>query len=405
MAYPYADRYLAQFPKDKMEQLSSFVAFVTGAFGAVLALFTLFDSELFLGFEITPGKSVLFYLGVLGVIYKAARSSSPQDDLVLDPRYALTQVIECTRYEPTSWKGRLHSDEVRNEFSALYQLKVVIFAEEILSMIITPFILMTRLPQCSERIVDFFREFTVHVDGLGNVCSFAVFDFKRGGENAPANRAGDREDSGLRDDYYTAKDNKMLASYYGFLDNYATPGRGQYNGRMQTKGNFHPPPVFPSAFAGMSSHNQATEMAGRSNSRGPAGRQQVHRRTPRHMPTTGRVSPINSILLDPHHQPTISGTRNSPRQIAQSKYRTSLHPLADPDELDETELPGPAQHPSKVIEEDSSFGDSWRTTQAAQNEDDNEEEAATEGNRGGVLGLLYQFQKAQTEGRAVGVGI
>lgn len=401
MAYPYADRYLAQFPKDKTEQASSFVAFVAGAFAAVLALFTIFDSELFLGFEITPGKNVIFYLGVLGVIYRVARSSSPQDDLVLDPRYALTQVIECIRYEPASWKNRLHSDEVRNEFSSLYQVKVVIFAEEILSMIITPFILMFRLPHCSERIVDFFREFTVHVDGLGHVCSFAVFDFKRGGESAPVNRTGDREDSGLREDYYTAKDNKMLASYYGFLDNYAPPGRGQNYGRVQARTQFHPPPVFPNAFTGMSSH--AADAGGRSNSRGPAGRQPTQRRTPRHMASVGRASPINSILLDPHHQPSMSALRNSPRQTAQSKYRTPLQPVSDPDELDEAE-PGPGQNPNRVIEEDSSFGDSWRTTRLAQTEDENEEEAPDD-NRGGVLGLLYQFQKAQTEGRGVGVGI
>ena len=58
----------------------------------------------------------------------------------------------------------------------------MVFVEEVLSVLITPFILWFSLPNSSERIVDFFREFTVHVDGIGYVCSFAVFDFKRHGK-------------------------------------------------------------------------------------------------------------------------------------------------------------------------------------------------------------------------------
>lgn len=58
----------------------------------------------------------------------------------------------------------------------------MIFLEEILSVLTTPFVLWFSLPNSSERIVDFLREFTVHVDGIGYVCSFAVFDFKRHGK-------------------------------------------------------------------------------------------------------------------------------------------------------------------------------------------------------------------------------
>jgi len=63
----------------------------------------------------------------------------------------------------------------------MFELKVVLILQNILSVIFIPFILWLSLPDCSEQIVDFFREFTVHVDGVGYVCSFAVFDFKRHG--------------------------------------------------------------------------------------------------------------------------------------------------------------------------------------------------------------------------------
>ncbi|KAI4611732.1 autophagy protein atg9 [Alternaria metachromatica] len=395
MAYPYANLYLAQFPKDKTEQVSSFVAFIAGAFAFVLVVFTLMDSELFLNFEITPGKTAIFWIGILSTIYRVARGSSPQDDQVADPSYYLQHVIYHTRYEPESWRDRLHTDEVRAEFAQLYQPKIVIFAEEILSMIITPFLLMFRLPACSERIVDFFREFSIVVDGLGVTCSYSMFPSTkttRNANNIPANgAAAPREDPDLREDYFMAKDNKMMASYYGFLDTYQNPGRG-YNGRLQGRSQFHPPPQFPNTFGSMSQTAQPVEMGARGTSRGPTGRQNLQQRTPRHR-TGARDEPMNSVLLDPHHQPSSASIlRGSPRQAPNNRYRTPLQAVPD--------APGPS---NTRIEEESTLGDSWRTSRLAQDDDDEEE--APGNNRGGVLQLLQQFSRAQAEGRGAGVGV
>jgi autophagy-related protein 9 len=60
----------------------------------------------------------------------------------------------------------------------MFQLKIQVFFTELLSVLLTPWILFFSLPPCSATIIDFFREFTVHVDGIGYVCSFAVFDFQ-----------------------------------------------------------------------------------------------------------------------------------------------------------------------------------------------------------------------------------
>ena len=72
-----------------------------------------------------------------------------------------------------------------------------------MSVLTTPFVLWFALPNCSDKIVDFFREFTVHVDGIGYVCSFAVFDFKRPGKVtaplAPIPRCRHKSDSGDQD--------------------------------------------------------------------------------------------------------------------------------------------------------------------------------------------------------------
>lgn len=400
MAQPYANTYLDQFPKDKMEQLSSFVAFVAGAFTLVLVGLTLLDSEQFLTFEVTSGTTAIFWIGTFGAIYRIARGGSTQENQVADPAFYLGHVEHFTHYKPESWIDRLHTDEVRAEFAKLYQPKVLIFAEEILSMVITPFLLIFRLPNCSERIVDFFREFSIVVDGVGVTCSYSMFPFNKGTQNRANNipssqpggaRAHDA-DTDVRGDYFTAKDNKMLASYYGFMDTYASPsGRGQSN-RHPGRGPFHPPPQFPNAFGNISQIALPGDlMHARGPSIGPTGRQPRHlqRRPPK---GPARDEPMSSTLLDPHHQPSAS-MRGSPRGASNGRYQSRLHSVASP-----------TGHAGTRIEEESSIGDSWRTSRLAQDDEEEEDEASSAG-RGGVLQLLQQFSKAQAEGRGAGVGV
>lgn len=424
MSYPFASRYVDQFPKDKSIQVAKFVAFITGALASILALASIIDPESFLAFEITPERTVLFYLGIFGTVWAIARGMVPEESLVFDPEFALNNVVEYTHHLPSHWHGRLHSNEVRAEFTQLYQMKVVIFLEEILSIILTPFILWISLPKCSDRIVDFFREFTIHVDGLGYVCSFAVFDFKKGGNNIT--QGDGRFNQDLREDYYATKDNKMLTSYYNFIDNY---GPNQQPGapflHSASRHSFHAPPAFPS----MMSPTLAAEMHGpvasrngrtdrqrvpnRSNvmSSTPIGQPSVHHRTPRFVPAAGHPSPMTSILLDPQHQPPSASSRAQRKPGTHSRLRMSRKPLEDPLEDEEEALAENGRHSGGDVSEsgadESNLGESWKTTRAGTRDEDGEEDVqANNQDRGpGVLGLVYQFSKAQTEGRGAGVSI
>jgi autophagy-related protein 9 len=329
MAYPYADRYLDQFPKDKTAQLAKFVVFVSGALGGVLGLISMFDTELFLGFEI-KGRTVLFWLGALGAIWKVARGAVPNDEMVQEPEAWLGHVIEYTHYYPTSWENRLNTDEVRQEFASLYKLETVMFLEEIASLFFTPWIFIFSMPNCAEQIVDFFREFTIHVDGLGHVCSFAIFDFNlRDGPKAnQPTQAGD-----LRADFYNTRDNKLSQSVLFFNETYAgVPKKGLSRPRP-----FNLPPSFP----GMGSmHNAPGPLRGS--------------RFTSMMAANGSSSPQHSVLLDSHHQP-----RNSPRQAPQTRYRSTAARQQVFDEVAE-EYGRPHRTNSRIAEEPSGVGgDPW----------------------------------------------
>lgn len=126
--------------------------------------------------------------------------------------------------------------QVHAEFGKLFALKVVIFFTELLSVLLTPFVLLFSLPPCAGAIIDFFREFTVHVDGVGYVCSFAVFDFKRhgnlkagdnplsppadegrlGGPAPIATRGSGKTNDISRDRGWRSNENKMEKSFLHF---------------------------------------------------------------------------------------------------------------------------------------------------------------------------------------------
>lgn len=408
MSYPFASRYVEQFPKIKTVQTARFVAFIAGAIVSILALASIIDPELFLGFEITKDRTVLFYLGVMGTLWAVAHGAVPPDNQVFDPEYALRNVIDYTHYMPTQWKDRLHTDEVKRDFAELYQMKIVIFLEEVLSIIFTPLVLWFTLPKCSDRIIDFFREFTVHVDGLGYVCSFAVFDFKKGvGSIAPNGAANAAE--GLRDEYYSTKHGKMAASYYGFLDNYVTnpktgiPGHVPPGLNPGMRHQFHPPPAFPGLMSPTLAADMQTSRMGRATGHKSrvAGTGRIPNRTSRFPPTSAaHASPMPSMLLDPHHQPSTTGFgggKSSHVISSRSRYQTPPNIIEYPveDEEADPQKPGPISLPNETSGLDASV---WETSPARSAHQAGDEDEAV-GAGAGVLGLLYQFQKAQTDNR------
>jgi autophagy-related protein 9 len=402
MSYPFASRYLEQFPKVKMVHFARFVAFISGAIVSVLAVASLWHPESFLSFEITHERTVLFYIGVFGTLWALMNGTIPDENLVFEPEYALRNVIEYTHYMPNHWQDRLHSDEVKREFATLYQLKIMIFLEEVFSIIVTPFILWFSLPKCSDQIIDFFREFTIHVDGVGYVCSFAVFDFKKG-DGRRGMQVGANAD--IRDDYYATKHGKMAASYYGFLDNYLLNPKTGVQGHIPPgmRQQFHPPPSFPGLMSPTLAADMQTSRMGRSERR-PGNRPQPQSaRTPRFAPTGAHLSPMPSILLDPHHQPSTSGFgARSGRRNSRSRYQARHNIMEEPIE-DEDESAGgkQTQKGSSSRDPDESevggLDESRWEISPTRTSKDVEDESGPEA--GGVLGLLYQFQKAQTEGR------
>ncbi|EPS45213.1 hypothetical protein H072_799 [Dactylellina haptotyla CBS 200.50] len=379
ISYPFAVKYLEQFPKEKFVQIAKFIAFISGSFAALLAIASIFDTEL-LHFEITKDRTVLFYISLFGSITAVARGVIPEETDVFDPTYELSWVMYHTRYSPPEWKGRLHSDEVKNEFSKLYELRIVIFFWEVASILLTPFVMWFSLPKCSDRIIDFFREFTVHVDGIGYVCSFAEFDF---------NIAGPRKASTVigREEYYDSRDNKMKSSMMGFLDSYG--GRAA----SASRANFVPGYPNPMVSPVLAADNTPPSLTQRRSRNNPGVQQSQQLGT--HSIYRGQAS----ALLDRHHHPG-NPIPSHARTLRQSVYHnpnfTRQESALREEEYDERESPD-----DRYI---SNLGESFvSTTLEGENMyvDRNGESNDLQG--GGVIDLLRQFQRAHSDNHGRGV--
>lgn len=285
-----ANKYINQFPRGfLLSSIMNLINFISGAILAVLVIMGIWfedEEHRFWSFELTENKSALFYISIFGTIWAVTSNSlnattstnssenlnAGQSSFVYDPEASIRYVAQFTHYLPSSWNNKLHTAEVKNEFCDLFSLKLILIVNEILSLILTPFILWFKVLNESGSIIDFFREYSIHVDGLGYVCYFAMFNFEEKDKNMMydlnkrkkrkankttpkdhttsdiklndvgnknKNDVGDyvaseddeEEDNDLLADYY--QDDKMIKSYMYFLESYGgskKPQEVQING-------------------------------------------------------------------------------------------------------------------------------------------------------------------------------
>ena len=214
LSIEYADEYLNQFPKEFSDILLKFISYITGSIVTVLALLTIIDHENFLNFEITEGKTSLFYMSTLGAIFTVCKSAISNTDsrYLFNPEVSLKKVSHFTHFLPISWQNRYHTIEVKNQFCDLYNLKLILIFKELCSLIFLPYILYVSLPNSCDKIIDFFRDYSVHVDGIGYVCTFAMFNMNEDKDHVKS----DNEVARFNGD----ADDKMMKSYIYFMESY-----------------------------------------------------------------------------------------------------------------------------------------------------------------------------------------
>ncbi|XP_030218618.1 autophagy-related protein 9B [Gadus morhua] len=173
--YKPTSKYMNSFTAPLMSVLAKNVAFFSGSVLAVLIALTVYDED------VLTVQHILTAITVLGVVITVTRSFIPDEHMVWCPEQLLQCVLAHIHYMPDHWRGQANKGETRDEVAQLFQYKAVFILEELLSPIVTPFVLIFLLRNKSLEIIDFFRNFTVEVVGVGDICSFAQMDIRRHG--------------------------------------------------------------------------------------------------------------------------------------------------------------------------------------------------------------------------------
>ncbi|KAK1317023.1 hypothetical protein QJS10_CPA05g00944 [Acorus calamus] len=178
----HAAGYLKEFPTPIVSLTAKFISFVSGGFAAILIIIALLEESLLEGHIF--GRNLIWYAAVFGTVTAMSRMAAVTDELhVLDPIKAMSHVVEHTHYMPKKWRGRENTDSVRKVFEIFFQYTWFMLLEEMASIFLTPYLLIFVVPEHVANILRFIEEFTVHIKGVGDVCSLSAFDFERHGNS------------------------------------------------------------------------------------------------------------------------------------------------------------------------------------------------------------------------------
>uniref|UniRef100_A0A3Q4BMX1 Autophagy-related protein 9 n=1 Tax=Mola mola TaxID=94237 RepID=A0A3Q4BMX1_MOLML len=173
--YKPTSKYMNSFTSPLLTVLAKNIAFFSGSVLAALIALTVYDED------VLTVQHILTAITVLGVVITVT-SFIPDEHMVWCPEQLLQCMLAHIHYMPDNWRGNANKSETRDEVAQLFQYKAQVFIlEELLSPIVTPFILIFLLRNKSLEIIDFFRNFTVEVVGVGDICSFAQMDIRRHG--------------------------------------------------------------------------------------------------------------------------------------------------------------------------------------------------------------------------------
>jgi autophagy-related protein 9 len=185
-SYPAAERYLGLFGSNEYVAAAGRVlVFIGGSFGAVLFAFAAINDAILLHIKIA-NWNLLWYAGMFGILFSGGKALIPKPEaqstssrnLYAEIDEALETVSSFTHYMPTIWVKRGWEMRTHKDFSAMYKYKAKLFASEVLSLIMAPYILCVSLAKCSEAICEFVVATKAEIKGAGEVCGYASFDFE-----------------------------------------------------------------------------------------------------------------------------------------------------------------------------------------------------------------------------------
>jgi len=177
---PHGMSYLKQFHNPWVVVLARCVSFIAGGIVGVILIALNIGNEGVLTIEVLPSLTILQLLTISGVILGSARSvipsvASKEHETQKDPNDVLKDMAKHTHYMPLTWRDRGHTKQVYDNVCSMFKNPIKLFLEDLLSALLTPYILWTMIAPQSDRIISTVNGLIESHGRLGDICGPATF--------------------------------------------------------------------------------------------------------------------------------------------------------------------------------------------------------------------------------------
>lgn len=175
-AYAPSTAYVGMFTPELSKIAARATSMLCGGFLAINVAFAMVFDEEYLTVELTPGRSVAFWMGIAGVVLAVAGSAIPGESDVFAPAEKLEAAAREIHHFPEAWRQAPEAPATHASFVGLFRYRVLGVLDELLSTFTAPMVLAWTLPAQAERIAAFFARNTRRGQVVGDVCRHALFE-------------------------------------------------------------------------------------------------------------------------------------------------------------------------------------------------------------------------------------
>ena len=173
----YSYEYIKQFPSPEVDVICKFISLISGAFIGLFLILSILDESILLYVRLFD-RSLIFYTGIFGAISACARSFiKAPENTIYNPSEIMEKIYKYTHYMPAEWVNKCNSYRIRDEFLVFFPYTLLIFVQDLISVFMTPIILLRVMPNYADDIAHFVQQNTVN-SPIGKICTFANFEIK-----------------------------------------------------------------------------------------------------------------------------------------------------------------------------------------------------------------------------------